>query len=106
MRGDFHDRALCRHRTLVYQPGSTPSTRPGSHALQTALYARLCQGRMHAARHAEGSLAMQVVPESRAADVDEVPGRALEQYVAGFCGHFGFEATHHACQGERTGLIA
>ena len=41
----------------------------------------------------------------RLADVDEVPRRTFEQDVFGFIGHFGFGATHHACQRERTFFV-
>ena len=51
------------------------------HELQAAPHAGLGQRGMHAAREAEGGLGGQVVLLGRAADVDEVPGRAFQQDV-------------------------
>jgi hypothetical protein len=78
---DFHHRVLWRERIVVHEAWGDGSARPFGHELQAALHAHFCQVRMHTARESEGGLGWQVVLFGGAADVDEVPGRAFEQYI-------------------------
>src|SRR5512146_1778376 len=60
---------------------------------------------MDAAREAERGFRGEVVLPGRATNIDEVPGRALEQDIACMLGHLRFSAAHDACNGERPFLI-
>lgn len=61
---------------------------------------------MDAAREAVAGLGIQLQGGHRAADVDEIPARALEQDGAGAFGHFAFLPAHHPCHRVRAGGVA
>ncbi len=105
-RGHRHLGILRREGVIIHQAFGHLAAAPFQHAQQAQGHTPAGHLRVDAAAEAVAGLGGQLLGHHRAADVDEIPGRAFQQDVLRLRAHLGLGPAHHPGDGERPGRVA